>query len=658
MKTQIKALIVLLALFGQQYSVIATEQGDAAELVGDFSAEEQEALAESADEHEFLTEVSRLMDIIINSLYQHKEVFMREMISNSSDALDKVRFMSLTDDDVLGDTPELEIRITFDDDAKTVDIRDTGIGMTREGLINNLGTIAKTGSTEFIQAISQSESLNLIGQFGVGFYSTFLAANKVTVISKNNDDLQYVWESSAANSFTIAKDPRGNTLGRGTLVRLHLKSDAYDFCDQDVLSKLIKKYSEFINFPIYLRTKKEVTREVPVEEDPVDEDVTDEEVEEDVEEEIKTDEEIEETDKTDETDETEEEEVPSTDEETDEDDDMIVEELDEDDEDDEPKMKTIRETIWEWVRVNEMKALWYRSKEDIEDEEYNAFYKSLSKDYEDPLSHIHFNAEGEVQFRSILFIPKHSPYDQFDNYHGKSTSLKLYVRRVLINDEFEDLMPRYLNFVKGIVDSDDLPLNVSREHLQQLKMIRVMSRKLVRKTIEMIRRLAEFNEEEVDADTEEDIDEEYEDDDEDDDEEYDDEDEDDDEEWEDDDYDDEFDEKTEEEQKEEREERERRKQEHFEQYSEFWLQFGKNIKLGIIEDPGNRNKLAKLTRWYTTFENNDLSSFDEYIERMKDNQEVIYFISGDSVDTLLDSPNLQGLLKKGYEVSLSPDIYS
>ncbi len=253
-----------------------------------------------------------------------------------------------------------------------------------------------------------------------------------------------------------------------------------------------------------------------------------------------------------------------------------------------------------------MKALWYRAKEEIEEDEYNKFYKSISKDYEDPLTYIHFNAEGEVQFRSILFIPKHSPYDQFDNYHGKSTSLKLYVRRVLINDEFEDLMPRYLNFVKGIVDSDDLPLNVSREHLQQLKMIRVMSRKLVRKTIEMVRRLSEFKEEVIDTDGDEDVDEEYEDDD---DEDYEDDDEDDDdeleddEEWEDDDdYDDEFDEKTEEEKKEEKDDLERRRKEHYEQYAEFWEQFGKNLKLGIIEDPGNRNKLADLTRWHTTYD--------------------------------------------------------
>ncbi len=570
---------------------------------------------------------------------------MREMISNSSDALDKVRFLSLTEADALGDTPELEIRISFDDDAKIISIRDTGIGMTREGLINNLGTIAKTGSTEFIQAISQSENLNLIGQFGVGFYSTFLAANKVTVISKNNDDDQYVWESSAANSFTIAKDPRGNTLGRGTIVRLHLKSDAYDFCDQDTLNKLIKKYSEFINFPIYLRSQKEVTREVPVDEPKIEEE-EDEESEDIEEEEIKTDEE-----KVAEEETSEEETTEEDSEATDDEDDMVVEDADEDEED-EPKMKTIRETIWEWVRVNEMKALWYRAKEEIDEDEYNAFYKSLSKDYEDPLTYIHFNAEGEVQFRSILFIPKHSPYDQFDNYHGKSTSLKLYVRRVLINDEFEDLMPRYLNFVKGIVDSDDLPLNVSREHLQQLKMIRVMSRKLVRKTIEMIRRLSEFNEEEAEKDSEEDVDEEYEDDDDDEDDDEDDFDDDGDEWEDDDDYEDEFDEKTEEELKEEREDRERRKKEHYEQYAEFWAQFGKNLKLGIIEDPGNRNKLAKLTRWYTTHENNDLSSFEEYIERMKDNQEVIYYISGDSIESLLNAPNLQGLLKKGYEVYL------
>jgi heat shock protein beta len=293
-----------------------------------------------------------------------------------------------------------------------------------------------------------------------------------------------------------------------------------------MIRKLTKKYSEFINFPIFLLASKEVSKEVPIEEEEVEGD--DEEVEDDGE-------------------------TLELDEEDEDEDDFAMDD-EEGDEEEAPKTKTVRETVWEWERVNDVKAIWYRPKEEIEEEEYTSFYKSLSKDYADPLSHIHFTAEGEVQFRSILYIPEHAPYDQFENYYGKSSALKLYVRRVLINDEFEDLMPRYLNFVKGIVDSDDLPLNVSREQLQQLKMIRVMSRKLVRKTIEMIRKLAEVKEEEEDEE-EEFEDEEYED------EEFDDEDdeEEDDEEG-DDEYDDEFEEKTEEELKEEKEQRELKRQ--------------------------------------------------------------------------------------------------
>ena len=236
-------------------------------------------------------------------------------------------------------------------------------------------------------------------------------------------------------------------------------------------------------------------------------------------------------------------------------------------------MKTIKEKVWEWILINEAKAIWLRPKEEIEDEEYNKFYKSITKDYDEPLQHIHFKAEGEVEFRSILFIPKRAPYDLFENYYGKSSALKLYVRRVLINEEFEELMPRYLNFIRGVVDSDELPLNVSRETLQQLKMMKVISRKLVRKTIEMIKKLAESSQ---DGEDEEETDEEE----------------------------DEEEVKKDEEKKDEMTEdekekaKEKKKQEKEGKYLAFWKEFGKNVKLGIIEDPGNRNRLAKLTRFF------------------------------------------------------------
>ena len=357
---------------------------------------------------------------------------------------------------------ELAIRIEYDSDEKTISIYDTGIGMTKQDLINNLGTIAKSGTTNFVEALTKENNLNLIGQFGVGFYSSFLAGNKVTVITKHNDDDQYIWESSAASQFAITKDPRGNTLERGTKIIIHLKQDAYEFADQDTLKSLIKKYSEFINFPIYLKTQKEVSKEVP-----------DEDAEE-------------------------------AQEPTETTDDLEVKDGEEEKK---PKMKTIKEKVWDWEVINDSKALWLRSKEEIEEEEYYKFYKSISKDYDDPLSYIHFTAEGEVDFKAVLFIPKHAPFDMFENYYQKSSSLKLYVRRVLIGDAFEDLIPKYLNFLRGVIDSDDLPINVSRESLQQLKLVKVIGRKVVKKALEMVKKLAEakdIDEEEEDEEYEED----------------------------------------------------------------------------------------------------------------------------------------------------------
>jgi len=253
--------------------------------------------------------------------------------------------------------------------------------------------------------------------------------------------------------------------------------------------------------------------------------------------------------------------------------------------------------------------------------------KAITKDYEDPLAFIHFQAEGEVEFKSVLFIPKHAPHDLFENYQGKSNSLKLYVRRVLINEKFEDLMPRYLNFIKGIVDSDDLPLNVNRESLQQLKMLKVMYRKLVRKALEMVQKLADAEEEaeEEDAENEEDYEEDYE---------------------------EEADDLSEEERQ---QRKEKARKEKAEKYQTFWKEFGKNIKLGIIEDPANRNKLAELARWHTTYHTDELTSLGAYIERMKDNQESIYYIAGENKDNLLKAPAIQALVKKGYEILLLDD---
>ena len=471
------------------------------------------------------------MDIIINSLYTKKEVFIREIISNASDALDKMRFISLQNPEYLGNNPQLEIMIDFDFDAKTISFTDTGVGMTKAELIKNLGTVAKSGTTAFLEAMGKGDTLNLIGQFGVGFYSAFLVANKVVVTSKSNDDEQHVWTSTADAKFFVTKDPRGDTLGRGTRVTLHLKDDAVEYVEQDKIKNLVKKYSEFIQYPIKLFISKEVRKQVEDEE----------------EEATKTTEE-------------------DTEIETPEDDAEIKDEgEDQDTTTQEKKTKTVTEQVWEWETINEIKAIWLRNKDDITEEEYFGFYKTISRDHENTIAYSHFSAEGEIEFKSILFIPSSAPYDLFENYYGRSAALKLYVRRVLITEEFEELMPRYLNFIKGVVDSDDLPLNVSREQLQQLKMIKVMSKKLVRKALEMIKNLAEEDDEEEEEDEdneeeEEDLDQEEED------------------------------------TKEEGDEAAEDKEDTEDKYSKFWKSFGKNIKLGVIEDASNRSKLAKLLR--------------------------------------------------------------
>lgn len=506
----------------------------------------------------FNADVSRLMDIIINSLYTKKEVFMRELISNASDALDKVRFISVQDPDFLGDTPEMQISIDFDFEEKTLSITDTGVGMSKAELIKNLGTVAKSGTTAFLEAMGQGENMSLIGQFGVGFYSAFLVANKVTVTSKSNDDEQHVWTSTADSKFFLTKDPRGNTLGRGTRVTLHLKDDAIDFVDQEKIKNTVKKYSEFINYPIRLYLSKDVQEQVPADTpDPRKDSVKVTRFDDDGNEILDEDPVIEE------------EEAGS--------DIEVVEESEGEGEGEdgakEPEMKTITRQVWEWEIVNEIKAIWTRDKDDIADEEYNNFYKTISKDPVDPLAYSHFRAEGEIEFKSILYIPAAAPYDLYDNYYQKSSALKLYVRRVLITDEFEDLMPRYLNFVTGVVDSDDLPLNVSREQLQQLKMIKVMSKKLVRKAIEMIKKLADEDGAEDESEDEDGYEEASE---------------------------------SEEETVEEEEAQsegegeasgeDEPEEEGENKYMKFWKHFGKNIKLGVIEDSSNRNKLAKLLR--------------------------------------------------------------
>jgi heat shock protein 90kDa beta len=397
-------------------------------------------MRDKAEKFEFQAEVDRMMKLIINSLYRNKEIFLRELISNASDALDKIRFLSLTDPSVLKATEEMAIRIKSNKKERTLHIIDTGIGMTKEELAKNLGTIAKSGTSEFMSRLSESksqmETSDLIGQFGVGFYSSFLVADRVTVISKSNSDEQYIWESDS-NSFTIIKDPRGDTLKRGTEIILQLKEDTVDYLEQETLKQLVTKYSQFINFPIHLLTT----------------------VKEMVQEETST---------------------PSTEDEKSQDDDAVVEE--------EAEKKMVEKEVEKWELMNGNKPIWTRKTSEVTDEEYNNFYKAFTKESDEPLAKIHFVAEGEVTFKSILYVPKHAPSDMFRS-EGSRDNVKLYVRRVFITDSLEEMMPTYLNFIKGVVDSDDLPLNVSRETLQQSKLLKVMKKKLIKKVIEMIRKI-------------------------------------------------------------------------------------------------------------------------------------------------------------------------
>ena len=447
----------------------------------------QPAQTEEANTFNFNADINQLLSLIINTFYSNKEIFLRELISNASDALDKIRYLAITDPTVLKNEEKYFIRIIPDKTNNTLTIWDSGIGMTKTDLINNLGTIARSGTRHFMELLNAGADISMIGQFGVGFYSSYLVANKVVVISKSNDDEQYRWESIANSTFQVVKDTilndKSNAIGRGTKIILYLKDECVEFLEERKLKDLIKKHSEFISFPIELWIEKTTEKEV-------DDDEDDEKKEDEKKDEKKEGEEKKDEEKKDEKKEGEEkkDEEKKEGEEKKEEEGPKVEDTKE--EKKEKKKKKIKEVTHEFERVNNTKPIWLRKKEEVTKEEYANFYKSITNDWEDHLSCIHFTMEGHLEIKGILFVPKRAPFDLFEA-NKKKTNIKLYVRRVFIMDDCDELIPEYLGFIKGVIDSDDLPLNISRESLQQNKILKAIKKSITKKCIELFFQIAE-----------------------------------------------------------------------------------------------------------------------------------------------------------------------
>eukprot|EP00933_Yihiella_yeosuensis_P076607 TRINITY_DN8645_c0_g4_i1.p1 TRINITY_DN8645_c0_g4~~TRINITY_DN8645_c0_g4_i1.p1 ORF type:complete len:761 (+),score=216.80 TRINITY_DN8645_c0_g4_i1:71-2353(+) len=492
-------------------------------------AEETKTATETAvdgETFEFEAEVGRVMDIIVNSLYSNKDVFLRELVSNAADACDKKRFLALTESDA---PPEdMKLRISTDKEARTLTIEDNGVGMQKAELKENLGRIARSGTANFVKDLDGSQDdVSLIGQFGVGFYSAFLVATKIEVYSRSFKDPEserktYQWTSSGS-SYTLAEHPETEFFGEqsGTKIVLHLREEAQEYLDTGKLSDLLKKYSEFITFPIQLYNEKVQYDQVP--------DMS----------------------------------VPAK-------------------EGEKQKMKSVPRSVYAWEVMNKMKPIWLRNPDVVNETEYKEFYKTTFKAFDEPLTITHFKVEGQIEFRALIFIPTTMPFELTrDMFSPEGRAMRLYVKRVFINDKFEDLIPRWLTFARGVVDSEDLPLNVGREILQKSRTLKIIRKRVVRKVLDTIDDLREKDPEK----------------------------------WE-----------------------------------SFQNSYGKYFKVGLVEDLDYKDELKRFVRFFSSKSKDNMTSLDEYISRMQEGQDKIYFVTGEGKRAAEISPAMEKMRQKGFEV--------